>query len=128
MGLKILLADDSSLIRSLLSSQLGSLGHQVVGEESTAGGVLSAYRRLAPDLIIMDIGFEDRDGLSVLREVRALDRKSNVLMLSANDQKEVKEIIKRLGSRLLPKPFTIESLQAAIQETFGGYPVAKALE
>lgn len=119
MKLKVLIADDSPIVREMLSAQLLELGHEIVGEESTGKGVLPAYRRHKPDLLILDISFDDKDGLAVLREVRADTPKANVLMLSGNDQKKVQEITASLGARLLVKPYSIDNLNDAIRSLFG---------
>ncbi len=119
MKLKVLIADDSPIVREMLSAQLLELGHDVVGEVSTGRGVLPAYRQHKPGLLILDISFDDIDGLSVLRQVRAGDPNASVLVLSGNDQKKVQEITASLGARHLAKPYSIDTLRDAIQAFFG---------
>ncbi len=115
MGLKILLADDSSIVLDLLSNQIKALGHEVIGRESDSNAILAAYQKFNPDLLILDISFEGKNGLSVLREIRSFDSQANVLMVSANDQKEVLEAVSALGASLLAKPFTLDGLRVAVE-------------
>ena len=65
--LRILLADDHSLVRSGLRSLLGELtGVEVVGEASNGREALDLIRSLQPDIVIMDISMKELNGLEAL--------------------------------------------------------------
>ncbi len=65
-GAKVLIVEDDDDVRLMLSSFLRSKGYAVTG----AGGV-SAALATRPDLIVMDLGLPDADGLSAVRAIRS---------------------------------------------------------
>ncbi|WP_455360142.1 response regulator transcription factor [Streptomyces sp. SYSU K21746] len=83
--IRVLVVDDEELVRSALRRILDSAdGITTVGgcdgHEAT-----ETVRKLAPDVVLLDIGMPSKDGLSVLRELRALPRPPVVAMLTALD-------------------------------------------
>ena len=70
MSHKILIVDDEPAIRRFLKASLESEGFQIVAAE-TAAQALSAVAQAKPDLMILDLGLPDLDGLDVIRQVRA---------------------------------------------------------
>ncbi len=118
MSKKIMIADDNPVVHDLVSAQMAVLGHEVAGVETNGKNVLATYRRLNPDLLILDISFEDTDGLTVLRQLRAAYPEAKVLVLSANDQKETRSIVTKLKAAFLAKPFAVADIQAAVAKIF----------
>jgi two-component system response regulator NreC len=84
--LRILLADDHTIvrrgIRALLETQPGV---QVVGEAATGSEAIAQARALTPDLVLMDIGMPDGDGLDATEQIRRELPKVNVLLLTVHD-------------------------------------------
>lgn len=117
-----MIADDNPVVHDLVSAQVAFLGHEVAGVEVSGKNVLATYRRLNPDLLILDISFEDTDGLTVLRQLRAAHPEAKVLVLSANDQKETRAIVTALKASFLAKPFSSADFQSAILKIFGQLP------
>ena len=68
-GIKILVVDDDSETRELLSRSLGELGATVVGAASAAEARTEIARQ-APDAIVSDIGMPDEDGLAFVRSLK----------------------------------------------------------
>ncbi|RYE39183.1 MAG: response regulator, partial [Hyphomicrobiales bacterium] len=84
MSNKILVADDEPHIRDVITFALERAGMSVVTARDGAEALM-AWRRTAPDLIVLDIGMPERDGLDVCRQIR---KSSDVpiLFLSARDE------------------------------------------
>ncbi len=102
--LRILLADDESIIRLDLKEMLEDLGHEVVGEASDGETAVALARELAPDLIVMDIKMPKMDGLEALGQISATKRVP-AIMLSAYSQPElVEQAVSRGVFAYLVKP------------------------
>jgi two-component system response regulator NreC len=84
--LKILLADDHTIvrrgIRALLETQRDV---QVVGEAATGSEAIAQARALQPDIVLMDIGMPDGDGLEATEQIRRELPNVNVLLLTVHD-------------------------------------------
>lgn len=88
--LRILLADDESIIRLDLKEMLEELGHEVVGEASDGATAVDLAVKLEPDLIVMDIKMPQMDGLEALGRISD-HRRIPTVMLTAYSQPELVE-------------------------------------
>lgn len=86
MGYRILIVDDSALVRTMLKHMLRASEFEVVAEASDAAEALEAYAQAKPDLVLMDIIMPDVSGIEALRQLKALDPQAKVVMCSAVDQ------------------------------------------
>lgn len=110
----LLVEDDPSIMRGL-QMNLQIEGYRLFaareGEEA-----LALWRKHQPDLIVLDIMLPKRDGLDVLRTIRAEDPNTRVLVLSAKDQEADKVLGLSLGADdYLTKPFGLAELLARIR-------------
>ncbi len=113
--LKVVIADDSRLMRAMIKRVLSSLGADVVGEASNGEEAIELIRRLRPDLAILDINMPKKDGLSVVREIKGDGVKTKVALLTALNQPWVIEEARKLGvTAFIPKPFKKEKLKEVI--------------
>ncbi|HVE13699.1 MAG TPA: response regulator [Elusimicrobiota bacterium] len=120
MGYRVLVVDDSPMIRSLLKDFLGILGHEVVGEADNGTAALQAYAALHPDLTTLDLSLPDMDGLAVLQEIRAKNPAAPAILVTANTQDEVAAQARALGViALIGKPFEISQIAAAMAKLPG---------
>jgi len=111
---KILVVDDEPQIRTLLKATLGRAGYAVI-EAGTAREALNAKAIDKPDLILLDLGLPDRDGLELLGALRAEPR-SALIVVSARDQTEQKVAALDLGADdYVTKPFDTEELLARVR-------------
>jgi two-component system response regulator MtrA len=120
---KILVAEDDSDLRLLVSLKLESAGHEVVAVED---GTSAANRcgAIRPDLVILDLMMPGMSGLEVCRFIRADDdlRSTPVILLTARAQAADIEAGKDAGvDEYLTKPFSprelafrVDSLLAAV--------------
>ena len=78
---KILVIDDEQGIRDLLDTLLSRKGYDVLLAENGQKG-LEIFRRERPDVMVLDLKMAGMDGLTVLRQVRSLNPKQPVIMLT----------------------------------------------
>lgn len=96
--IRVLLADDTPEMRVLLRIALESDGRfEVVADAGDGLEALAMIEALAPDLIVLDIGMPEMDGLQVLSELRSRGLTSRVLAFSGF-QGDVEHEARRLGA------------------------------
>jgi len=112
---KILVVDDDSSIREILSTQLARLGYDV---ELAADGQegLDAFKAAPPDLVLMDVMMPVLDGLAACQKMRAAERKGRrrvpILFLTARDSRHDKTSAALSGGDdFVPKPVSIDELR-----------------
>ncbi len=112
---RILIVEDEARITSFLEKGLKANGFVTVVAADAKGGLAQA-RAGDFDLIILDLGLPDRDGMDVLREFREKDTTTPVIILTARDG--VADTVGGLESGAddyVPKPFRFEELLARIR-------------
>jgi len=80
---RVVIADDSALMRSVLASALREAGLEVIGQACDGDEALALCEKLAPDVLSLDLAMPGRDGISVLRELRARSVPIPVVVVSA---------------------------------------------
>jgi two-component system KDP operon response regulator KdpE len=113
-GARVLVVDDEPAIVRAVQTNLSRHGFQV-DTASTGEAALEAVRRSHPDLVLLDLGLPDLDGLEVIRELR--QRASTpIVVLSARGAEQVKVAALDLGADdYLTKPFGINELLARVR-------------
>ena len=94
--LRIMLADDESIIRLDLKEMLADMGHEIVGEAPDGETAVEIALKVEPDLIIMDIKMPGLDGLAALKQISET-RRIPTVMLTAYSQPELVEQAVELG-------------------------------
>ncbi len=113
-ALRILVVDDEPTIRRFLRAALSSHGHEVL-EAATAQEALAAVLAHRPDLIILDLGLPDMDGVEVTRRLREWSQ-IPIIILSVREHETDKVAALDAGADdYLTKPFGIEELSARIR-------------
>jgi two-component system, OmpR family, KDP operon response regulator KdpE len=113
-GARVLVVDDEPGILRAVQTNLGR--HDFRVDTATSGGdALEAYDRLHPDLILLDLGLPDMDGLDVIRSIR--QRASTpIVVLSAREAERDKVTALELGADdYLTKPFGVNELLARVR-------------
>jgi two-component system, response regulator PdtaR len=80
--LKVLIADDDRLVRTMLSDLLAELGHEVVAAENGAQAV-ELFAKAAPELLILDFLMPRLSGLDALRRIRETGARVPAVLLTA---------------------------------------------
>jgi two-component system chemotaxis response regulator CheB len=116
---KILIADDSAVMRSLLRTVVTSdAGLEVAGTAANGEAALGAIETLRPDLVLLDVEMPVMDGLATLRRLRALGHRMPVIMCSSLTQRGAKVTIEALASGAsdyVAKPAGQAGREAAMQ-------------
>lgn len=110
----ILVADDEPSVQSLLSSVLKKEGYRVI----TAGNgheALTAFRKFAPDLILLDVRMPEMDGIETFKAIREENQDILVIMVTAYGTIETAVQAMKMGAfDYLMKPFNIEEIKVVI--------------
>lgn len=110
---KILVVEDDAHIRRLLRVAAERAGYRV-GEAATAREGLSLLDIDKPDLVLLDLGLPDRDGLELVQLIKA--RGATVIVVSAREDTSEKVAALDLGADdYLTKPFDTEELLARVR-------------
>ncbi len=115
-GLRVLLAEDDLLIRTLTHQTLGRAGAQVeVAEDGKVA--LGKFERGQFDLVLTDIMMPELDGFGLTRALRELDKTTPIIALTAAVLGEETDRIQDLGATgVLPKPINLNRLMETLQE------------
>jgi two-component system KDP operon response regulator KdpE len=110
----VLIVEDDAGIRSVLRMLLESQQYRVVEAETAARGTIDA-RTHRPDLVIVDLGLPDRDGLSMIRDIRGFSPMP-ILVLSARTMETDKIAALDAGADdYVAKPFSAPELLARVR-------------
>ena len=95
---------------SLLDTLLRRKGYDVVLADSGRKG-LELFRREHPDVIVLDLKMPEMDGLTVLRQIRSLDPKKPVIILTGAGTTEAEQQVRALGvTEYVEKEFSLHLL------------------
>ena len=115
-GLRVLLAEDDLLIRTLTHQTLGRAGAQVAVAENGKVAV-EKFERGQIDLVLTDIMMPELDGFGVTRAIREQDKITPIIALTAAVLGKETDRIQDLGSTaVLPKPIDLNRLMETLQE------------
>ena len=110
----ILIVDDEPAIRRLFRTSLGAEGFRTE-EAATGRAALEAVRGLSPDLVLLDLGLPDIEGLDLVREIRSFSAVP-IVVLSAREDERGKVAALELGADdYVTKPFGMAELIARIR-------------
>jgi two-component system, chemotaxis family, chemotaxis protein CheY len=114
---RILVVDDAAFMRRMVIDVLESGGHEVVGEAGNGNEALARFQELRPDVTTLDITMPEKDGLTALREIIALDPGAKVVMCSALSQEsKVLEAVRSGAKDFIAKPFQAGRVLSAIDK------------
>lgn len=113
-GPLVLIIEDDARVRSLLKTSLTAHGHRTI-EASSAEEGLKRSEEYAPELILLDLGLPDRDGLEIVHRVRTWST-APIIVISARAQESQKVLALDAGADdYLTKPFGSDELLARIR-------------
>ncbi|NJK81038.1 MAG: response regulator [Chloroflexaceae bacterium] len=119
--IRLIIADDESIIRMNLKETLVGLGYLVVGEAGDGVSVINLARELRPDLVLMDIKMPKLDGIQAAK-VLTQEKIAPVLLLTAYSDRELVDRAKEAGVvNYIVKPFRDAELLPAIEIALARY-------
>jgi CheY-like chemotaxis protein len=108
---KVLIVDDSKLARMAAAKALKSLHADWISVEAgNADEALARAKSEAPNFALLDYNMPGKDGIALANELRALDARISVAVISANHQVEVIERTRAAGAIFIGKPLTEKAL------------------
>ena len=110
----ILLIEDDGSIRSAITRALSDLGH-VVTSASTGMSGLEAAVDSAPDVVLLDLGLPDIDGLQVLAMLRAVSEVPVIIITARDDDADMVRALDGGADDYVVKPFGIEQVEARLR-------------
>ena len=113
-AMKILIVDDEPAIRRFLKASLETEGFQIVAVENAAQA-LGAVGQVKPDLMILDLGLPDLDGLEVIRQVRSNSPLPIVVLSVRSDEPGKVAALDAGADDYMVKPFGVEELLARVR-------------
>jgi two-component system KDP operon response regulator KdpE len=113
-ALKVLVVDDEPPIRKLLRLGLGSQGYEVLEAANGKAALEMLARR--PQLVVLDLGLPDIEGLELLKRIRQSQKNLPVIILSSRDDEAGKVAALDLGADdYVTKPFGMDELFARMR-------------
>lgn len=120
----IVAIDDTHSILTFLRISLEALGATFHGTTTAAGGIAMCETE-NPDLVLLDLGLPDKEGLDVLPRLKRLQKEKNlpVIVLTVRKEREDRELAEKLGAdAYLTKPFVLDDLVSVIMQKLGLNP------
>ena len=125
MTVRILVAEDETLIRMDLVEMLQAAGYEVVAQATNGQEAIDLAIQHTPDLAILDVKMPVLDGISAAEKIIEI---APVLMLTAYSQKELVDRARDAGvMAYVVKPFTIGDLMPAIEIAISRHTQMKSL-
>lgn len=111
---KLLLVEDDSTIRNFVKTILETNGYQILTAGNYAQGLMMFSSHL-PDLVILDLGLPDRDGLDFIREVRQGSSVPIVVLSARSNEQDKVEALDLGANDYVTKPFGTDELMARLR-------------
>ena len=125
--LKVLIVDDSLIIRKKILKIVEKLGHEVVFSAKNGQEAIDAYKTHSPDLVTMDITMPDMDGITAVGHIIKDDIEAKIIMVTSHGQEDM--VIKSIQAGAVGymlKPITEDKMAQSIGEVFIEYAVEES--
>jgi two-component system chemotaxis response regulator CheY len=118
--LSCLIVDDSAFARFHLKRLMDSFDNFIASEAANGSEAISEYKRLRPDIVLMDIVMPGIEGVETVRRICEADPAARVIMISSVSYREkVDEALAAGAKWFIPKPVTTDQLRRAIEGVLG---------
>ena len=115
--MKVLIVDDSIIIRGAIENWLGDLDLEIVGSASNGKQAVEMAGSLRPHIITMDITMPEMDGLTAIERILEIHPEAQIIVVSALAGRETAmTAIKKGAVSFLLKPFTKDELHEVFEE------------
>ena len=117
--LNILVVDDSTMAIKNISNYIKNIGHNVVGQATSASEAIKKYKELNPDMVTMDITMPEldgkSDGISAVEEIISFDETADIIMVTSHGQESLVSRALQAGAKgYILKPLNEEKLARVI--------------
>ena len=116
MPATVLIVDDHATFRRFARKLLEEAGYEVVGEAVDGASAIEAVRRLAPEIVLLDILLPDVSGLAVANELASLSPSPDVVLVSSRAATDFGASLARAPIRrfVAKHELTVEALPALL--------------
>ena len=120
-AIRVCLVEDHHLVREGLRLVLSTRGIDVVGESPTAAGAFDLVARHHPDVLLLDLSLAEEDGITVLRELRARQPDTRVVVLTMHrDPETVRQALLAGAAGYILKQVRGQDLLDAVRRVAAG--------
>jgi two-component system, chemotaxis family, chemotaxis protein CheY len=114
--LKVVIIDGNAISRNLLTSVLTTGGYEVIGDSNTSSAGLTSMHKLQPQIVCVDTGDADNNGMDMLETLRGMFPKSLIFMVAAKmDSDRVQSALQRGVHGFIVKPFNAVTVLMTIR-------------
>jgi len=110
MGKRIVVVDDSAIMRKMVRKLLETTEHQITGEAKSGKEAIEQYKTLAPDIVIMDVTMRDMNGFAAAREILSLDPDARIIFFTNLDKDQYAAQATDLGALGFVNKHNLEEL------------------
>lgn len=110
----ILVVDDEKTIRGFLKLSIETQGYKCIDTENGASALMLAVSR-NPDVLILDLGLPDMDGIEVIKKLRVVSQMPIIVISARGHEREKVEALDAGADDYLTKPFGVPELLARIR-------------
>lgn len=110
----ILVVEDDKPIRKLITTTLETQGYKYHTAETGEASILEAVSS-QPDLMILDLGLPDMDGVDIIKKVRAWSNLPIIVVSARSEDRDKIEALDAGADDYLTKPFSVEELLARLR-------------
>lgn len=116
--MKILIVDDSKLARmGVIKSLKGVEPSAELFQASNGVEAIESYKQNNPDVVFLDLTMPVMDGFEALKEIMAIDKNAQVIIISADIQTEAQQRVLNAGAKnMYPKPINEEKMLQIFQQ------------
>ncbi|RQD69090.1 MAG: response regulator [Tindallia sp. MSAO_Bac2] len=114
--MRVLIVDDATVVRKLISMTLEELGYEAVGEAVNGLDAVVKCGELKPDVVFLDITMPQMDGLTAIPKLIEKNPSVKIIVCSALGQKEmVMKAIQKGAVNFVVKPFEKETIEKVMR-------------
>jgi DNA-binding NarL/FixJ family response regulator len=113
---RVVVAEDEFLVSLTIRAQLESMGYEVVGISQTGGEAILMTKELHPDVVIMDIGMPEMDGIEATRRIMAEAPTPVVVLTAYGDRDRIGAALAAGACGYVVKPAVAEQIRNAIEQ------------
>jgi DNA-binding response OmpR family regulator len=120
VSIKVLYVEDEQFLGKIVKESLQTRGFEVY-MESDGANVLDLFKKLQPDVCVLDVMLPNKDGFEIAEEIRSINKAVPILFLTAKTQTD--DVVKAFvlgGNDYIRKPFSMEELIVRIENTLRG--------
>jgi len=118
MSYSILVADDSSFMRTMLSKIFQNTpGVGEIREANNGAEALEMYKKKKADLVTMDYDMPELNGIDTAKQIKSFDPKAKIVMVTSSDKSELRDEASKIATMgYITKPFDRTKIKALIDK------------